>query len=80
MLFVETKTKKIAICQVWWFRPLIPAIGKLRQDDLPDFYVNLSYRKIPCSVDPCFKNKSPPFDLSRPQCYRTETQPWVQLM
>lgn len=57
MLFGETETKKIAILQVWWFRPLIPTIGKLRRDDLPEFEVNLGYRKRPCSMDPCFKNK-----------------------
>lgn len=72
MLFGETETKKIAICQAWWFRPLTPAIGKLRQDDLPEFDVNLGYRKRPCSVDPCFKNKTNHCLLTSPGHSATE--------
>ena len=28
----------------WWFRPLIPAFGRQRQDDLSEFEANVVYK------------------------------------
>ena len=36
--------KKDTLCQVWWLKPLIPALGTQRQADICEFEASLVYR------------------------------------
>jgi hypothetical protein len=42
-----THTEKMNICQVWWYTTVIPAVWRLRQEDLK-VKASLEYIMRPC--------------------------------
>jgi hypothetical protein len=57
--------KKDTLCQVWWLKPLIPALGTQRQADICEFEASLVYRVSSRAAratqrNPVSKKPSPP--------------------